>query len=131
MITAPHIAHRHHNTMDLPSSTPPPRRTGGELPLGRRYAIAMEVALAIPPGKARVPKGSLGPICERYVVGPEHPTKLWKNVKAQMELPRRSTFRAAKGLDACRCDLPKVTVSCWLTWLGYPTKCVLSCVFDL
>ena len=32
---------------------------------------------------------------------------------------------------SCRCDLQKVTVSCWLTWLGYSTKCVLSCVCDL
>ena len=71
--------------MDLPPSTPPHRHTGGELPLGRRSAIAMEVALAIPPGKARVPMGSLGPICERYGVGPEYPTKLWENVKALMD----------------------------------------------
>ena len=33
-----------------------------------------------------------------------------------------------KSQGGCRCDLPKVTVSCWLTWLGYSTKCVLSCV---
>ena len=96
MITAPHIAHRHHNTMDLPSSTPPPRRTGGELPLGRRYAIAMEVALAIPPGKARVPKGSLGPICERYGVSPEYPTKLWKNFKAQMDATQEVDLSSSK-----------------------------------
>ena len=103
MITAPHIAHRHHNTMDLAPRTPPLRRTGGELPWGRRYAIAMEVALAIPPGKARVPRGSLGPICESYGVGPEFPTKFWENVeKPRWTLPRRSTFGAAKGLDARR-----------------------------
>jgi len=36
-----------------------------------------------------------------------------------------------KSQGGCRCDLPKVTVSCWLTWLGYSTKCVLSCVCDL
>ena len=35
--------------MDLPPSTPPPRPPRGELSLGRRYAIAVEVALAIPP----------------------------------------------------------------------------------
>ena len=75
---------------------PPPRRTGGELPLGRRYAIAMEVALAIPPGKARVPRGSLGPICERYGVGPEYPTKLWKNVKAQMDATREVDLEQQK-----------------------------------
>ena len=36
-----------------------------------------------------------------------------------------------KSQGGCRCDLPKVTVSCWLTWLGYSTKCVLRCVCDL
>ena len=30
-----------------------------------------------------------------------------------------------KSQGGCRCDLPKVTVSCRLTWLGYSTKCVL------
>ena len=53
--------------------------------MGRRYTVAMGVALAIPPGKARVLGGSLGPIYERYGVGPECPTKLWKIVKAQMD----------------------------------------------
>ena len=96
MITAPHIAHRHHNTMDLPPSTPHPRRTGVELPLGGHYAIAMEVALAIPPGKARVPKGSLGPICERYVVSPEYPTKLWENFKAQMDATQEVDLSSSK-----------------------------------
>ena len=46
-------------TMDTPPSTPPPRCKGGELSEGRRIAIAVEVALAIPPGKVRVPKGSM------------------------------------------------------------------------
>ena len=49
MFTAPNLAHRHHITMDLPPSTPPPRRKGGELSLGRRTAIALEVALAKSP----------------------------------------------------------------------------------
>ena len=63
----------------------------------------MRVALAIPPCKARVPRGSLGPICESYGVGPEFPTKFWENVeKPRWTLPRRSTFGAAKGLDARR-----------------------------
>lgn len=30
--------------------------------MGCRYAIAVEVALAIPPGNRRVPKGSMDPI---------------------------------------------------------------------
>ena len=96
MITAPQIAHRNHNTMDLPPSTPPTIRMGGEQPLGRRYAIAMEVALAIPPGKARVPRGSPGTICERYGVGPEHPTKLWENVKAQMDASQEVDLSSSK-----------------------------------
>ena len=75
---------------------PLPRRTGGELPLGRRYAIAMEVALAIPLGKARVPRGSLGPICERYGVGPEYPTKLWENDKAQMDATQEVDLSSSK-----------------------------------
>ena len=33
--------------------------------------MAVEIALAIPPGKTRVPKGILGPLAERYVVGPD------------------------------------------------------------
>ena len=41
----------------------------------------------------------------------------------------RQCFVKSEG--GCRCDLRKVTVSCWLTWLGYSTKCVLSCVCDL
>ena len=64
--------------------------------MGRRYAIAMEVALAIPPGKARVPKGSLGPICERYVVSPEYPTKLWENFKAQMDATQEVDLSSSK-----------------------------------
>ena len=64
--------------------------------MGCRYAIAIEVALAIPPGKARVPRGSLGPICERYGVGPEYPTKLWKNVKAQMDATQEVDLSSSK-----------------------------------
>ena len=30
-------------------------------------------------------KGTVGPLAERYGVGPEYPTTLWKNSKAQME----------------------------------------------
>ena len=38
-------------TMDTPPSTPPPRCKGGEPSEGRRIAIAVEDAMAIPPGK--------------------------------------------------------------------------------
>ena len=33
--------------------------------------MAVEIALAIPPGKTRVPKGILGPLAEQYGVGPD------------------------------------------------------------
>ena len=36
-----------------------------------------------------------------------------------------------KSQGGRRCDLPKVTVSCWLTWLGYSIMCTLSCACDL
>ena len=57
MITTPNLPPHTQQTMDAPPSTPPPRSAGGELSEGRRIAIAVEVALAIPPGKVRVPKG--------------------------------------------------------------------------
>ena len=50
--------------MTTPLSTPPPRPKGGELSVGRRIALAVEVALAIPPGKVRLPK------CIGFSVGP-------------------------------------------------------------
>ena len=33
--------------------------------------MVVEIALTIPPGKTRVPKGILGPLAERYVIGPD------------------------------------------------------------
>ena len=42
-------------TMDTPPSTPPHRPKGGEVSVGRRYAIVVEAALAIPPGQVRTP----------------------------------------------------------------------------
>ena len=70
--------HENHNSDGLAPSPPPPRQPDGELSLGRRYAIAKEIAMAIPPGKSRVPNGSLCRICERYGFGPEYPSQLWK-----------------------------------------------------
>ena len=55
-------------------NTPPKRKRGAELSVGRRTAMAVEIALAIPPGKTRVPKGILGPLAERYGVGPGYST---------------------------------------------------------
>ena len=52
-------------------NTPPERKRGAELSVECRTAMAVEIALAIPPGKRRVPKGILGPLAEQYVVGPD------------------------------------------------------------
>ena len=65
-------------------NTPPKRKGGAELSVGRRTAMAVETALAIPPGKTRVPKGILGPLAERYGVGPGYPKKHWSECKAQI-----------------------------------------------
>lgn len=46
--------------------TPPKRKRGAELSLGRRYAMAVEIALTIPPGNERAPKGALAPIAARH-----------------------------------------------------------------
>ena len=46
--------------------------------------MVVEIGRAIPPGKTRLPKGTVGPL-ERYDVGPEYATTLWKNCKAQIE----------------------------------------------
>ena len=92
-------------TMDTPPSTPPPRCKGGELSEGRRIAIAVEVALAIPPGKVRVPKGSMGPICEITVLVPSTRRSCGKTLRARSTLTRRSTFPARKGKGGRRCLL--------------------------
>ena len=53
--------------------------------MGRRYAMVVEIARAIPPGKTRLPMGAVGLLAEWYGVGPKYPTTLWKNCKAQIE----------------------------------------------
>ena len=65
-------------------NAPPKRKRGAELSVGRRSAMAVKIALAIPPGKTRVPKGILGPLVERYGVGPGYPQKHWSECKAQI-----------------------------------------------
>ena len=61
-------------------NTPPRRKRGGELSVGRRYAM-VEIARAIPPGKTRLPKGTVGPLTERYGVGLEYPQCYGKTAK--------------------------------------------------
>ena len=65
-------------------NTPPKRKRGAELAVGRRTAMAVVIALALLPGKTRVPKGILGPLAERYGVGPGYPKKHWSECKAQI-----------------------------------------------
>ena len=72
-------------TMDSPVHTHPRRKRGAEVSLDIHYAMAVEIALAIPPGNSNVPGGILRPLADRYGVGPEHPTKLWQNCKAQID----------------------------------------------
>ena len=54
-----------HNTMNSPVST----ERGRELSLDRRYAMAVEIAMGIPPSTSRSPAGFFGPLVERYGVG--------------------------------------------------------------
>ena len=65
--------------------TPPKRKRGTEVLLGRRYALAVEIALTIPPGNSRVPKGILGPLAERCGVGSYYPRRHWAECKAQID----------------------------------------------
>ena len=65
-------------------NAPPKRKRGAELSVGRRSAMAVKIALAIPPGKTRVPKGILGPLAELYGVGPGYPKKHLSECKAQI-----------------------------------------------
>ena len=77
-VLAPTTPHNH-------DEYPPKRKRGAELSVGRRTAMAVETALAIPPGKTRVPKGILGPLVERYGgVGPGYPKKHWSECIAQI-----------------------------------------------
>ena len=65
-------------------NTPPKRKRGAELAVGRRTAMAVVIALALLPGKTRVPKGILGPLAERYSVGPGYPKKHWSECEARI-----------------------------------------------
>ena len=65
----------------LTMETPPKRKLGTEVSLGYRYALAVKIALTIPPGKSRVPKGILGPLTERYCVGSDYPGEHWAECK--------------------------------------------------
>lgn len=64
--------------------TLPKRKQGAQLLVGRRDAMAMETALAIPAGKTRVFKGFLGPLVERYCVGAGYPKYHWSESKLQI-----------------------------------------------
>ena len=74
-----------------PTDTPPKRKRRAELSGGRRTAMAVEIALAIPPGHTGVPKGILGPLVERYGVGPRYPKNIGPSVKLRSTKPGGST----------------------------------------
>lgn len=65
--------------------TPLPRKRGVHVSFGHRYTMVVKRALAIPPGNSKMSKGILGPLTELYGAGPEYPTKLWENCKAQTD----------------------------------------------
>ena len=52
-------------------SVTPRRKRGSEIPSGRRYVMALEIAMSIPPSNSNMFNGSLGPHTERYGVGPQ------------------------------------------------------------
>lgn len=58
--------------------TPRRRERGAEVLFDRRYAMTLEIALAIPSGNLGVPKGILRALTARCDVGPEHSTKIWE-----------------------------------------------------
>ena len=78
-------------------NTPPRRKRGAELSVGRRYAMVVEIARAIPPGKTRLPKGNVGPLAERYGVGPEYHTTREPGVYERASV--RSAGRARPGIQ--------------------------------
>lgn len=50
-----------------PTNTPPRRKRGAVVSLGRRNAMEVEMDLAIPPGNSRVPKSIMGPLTGELV----------------------------------------------------------------
>lgn len=99
------------------ASTPPPRKRGVEVSLGRRYALATEAALAIPPGKTRLPKGVVAaPLAQRYGVGPEYPAQLQygKTAKHRSTAPRKLTSQTNLAADGRRCLLKRSRRHCGL-----------------
>lgn len=117
-------------TMDSPLHTPPRRKRGAKVSLGRRYAIARDVALAIFPGNSRVPTGIPGPHTERYCVSAEHPTKLRENCKIQMddteELDLSNNVSAASYSTSAAAPRTVEDVSCYgrCTAISGPTDFV-------
>eukprot|EP00904_Undaria_pinnatifida_P006263 jgi/Undpi1/2767/HiC_scaffold_14.g06144.m1 len=63
--------------MENDIQTPPRSKRGADLPVGRRYAMAVEIALFIPSGKILMPRGVSGPMAEQYGVGSEYPRQHW------------------------------------------------------
>lgn len=55
-----------------PAPADPPRRGGKELPLGRRYSLAIDIAMTIMPGLSKLPNGKPPTrLCAKYDCGPK------------------------------------------------------------
>ena len=78
-------------------NTPPKRKRGAELSVGRRTAMAVEIALAIPPGKTRVPKGILAPWRSGTVLVLDTPKNIGPSVKLRSTRPGSQFDRRVGG----------------------------------
>ena len=63
------------------ANTLPRRKRGSELSLSRRHAMVVEIAMAIPPGKTRLPKGTVAPLAHATVLAPNTPQRYGKTAK--------------------------------------------------
>lgn len=71
-----------------PSPSPlstPHRKRGAELSTASRYAMAVRIAMAVPPGQGRMPAGTAASIAQEFGVCDTYPARLWSNVKDQLE----------------------------------------------
>ena len=76
-------------TMDSPVHTHPRRKRGAEVSLGIRYAMAVEIALAIPPGKLKRAQG--------HSTSPRGPLGCWPRVPDKTMAKLQSSDRRNRG----------------------------------
>ena len=104
--------------MGSPVHTPHVASGAPMCPWGTVYAMVVEVALAITPGNERPPKGTPGPLAERYDVGPEYPSKLgckWSGVLACIFFLLAGVFIAVHCMaesPCCTCNVYLCLVVC-------------------